>query len=78
MDIESIGHGNNTSLLAAWLPWILQINPMVLLIETFRDCILGNPVDWVRWSGSAIMATGLMVVGCSYFRWVEHKFADII
>ncbi len=63
---------------SAWIPWLLQLNPMVFLIATFRDCVLGHSVDWVHCAIAATTSLGLMVVGCLYFRWVEHKFADII
>ena len=43
MDINSLAGGNSASQVSAWLPWLLNLNPMVLLIATFRDCILGQP-----------------------------------
>jgi lipopolysaccharide transport system permease protein len=78
MDIDSLPAKHDGSLLSIWLPWILNLNPLVLLIDAFRDSVLGNSVDCIGCLGAASMAAGLMIVGCFYFRWVEHKFADII
>ena len=78
MDIGDISNRSDMQQMSTWLPWLLSMNPMVVLIATFRDSILGQPVDWLRCGGAATIAFGVLIFGCSYFRWVEHKFADII
>ncbi len=78
MDIKNTPIQGGITGISTWLPWMLSLNPMVLLIETFRNCILGQPIDWLRFGGVAVLAFCVLVAGCLYFRWVEHKFADII
>jgi lipopolysaccharide transport system permease protein len=78
MDITKTPNQGGITGISTWLPWLLNLNPMVLLIESFRNCILGHPIDWLRLAGVAVFAFAVLLVGCFYFRWVEHKFADII
>lgn len=78
MDIKKTLIQGGITGISTWLPWMLSLNPMVLLIETFRNCILGHPIDWLRFGGVTILSLCTMLAGCLYFRWVEHKFADII
>jgi lipopolysaccharide transport system permease protein len=57
-----------------WLP----LNPAYGLIGAFRDCTLGNAIDWYSFGISAVVAVLVAVVGMLYFRRVERTFADLI
>lgn len=78
MDISNPPSQGGITGIATWLPWLLNLNPMVTLIETFRNCILGHSIDWMRFVGISVFSFVVLTAGCLYFRWVEHKFADII
>ena len=78
LDVSNAPTQGGLTGISTWLPWLMSLNPMVLLIETFRNCILGHPIDWLRISGTAMLSLFVLFFGCLYFRWVEHKFADII
>jgi lipopolysaccharide transport system permease protein len=78
MDITKTPPQGGITGISTWLPWLLSLNPMVSLIDGFRNCILGQPIDWLRFGGTAVFSFVALLVGCLYFRWVEHKFADII
>jgi lipopolysaccharide transport system permease protein len=58
----------------AWLP----LNPAYGLIDNFRRCMLGGPLDWYSLGLSAAVSIGILLLGCSYFRHVERGFADVI
>jgi lipopolysaccharide transport system permease protein len=57
---------------------LLLVNPMTSLIAAFRVCVLGGEIPWEAVGVATALATGLFLVGCSYFRWAEDGFADII
>jgi lipopolysaccharide transport system permease protein len=58
--------------------WILGLNPMSAIIESYRSALLGLPFDW-QMLGIAATIT-LVVLGYSIFSFhqVEKTFADII
>jgi lipopolysaccharide transport system permease protein len=60
------------------ISWLLWINPMTSLVSTFRAAAIGGRVPWAELSVALATAILAFVVGCLYFRRVEHKFADII
>lgn len=78
MDIKGAPIQGGITGITTWLPWMLSLNPMVLLVETFRNCVLGQPIDWLQFGGVAVFSLCMMLAGCLYFRWVEHQFADVI
>jgi len=57
---------------------VLLVNPLSGLIAGFRAAILGTPMPWIHLAFSGLSAIVILVVGCLYFRKVEHSFADII
>ena len=57
---------------------LLAANPMTNLVATFRDSVLGNPIQWGPFGLSAAAVAVLFVCGCLYFRRVEDGFADVI
>jgi lipopolysaccharide transport system permease protein len=61
-------------------PWrlVYALNPMVGVIDGFRWCLLGTPLDW-RVVGVSLAVVALMLwVGIAQFRKLEKTFADVI
>jgi lipopolysaccharide transport system permease protein len=56
----------------------LFLNPLVALIEAFRNACLGGPIDWMGLGIATALSTCVFLAGCLYFRRVEDSFADII
>lgn len=57
---------------------LLPLNPVYGLIHTFRQAVLGGPIDWYALAVSAAISVPLLLLACLYFRRVERSFADII
>ncbi|HLW64458.1 MAG TPA: ABC transporter permease [Gemmataceae bacterium] len=60
------------------IAWLLWINPMTSLVSTFRSAAIGGSVPWAGLGLALVAALFAFMVGCLYFRKVEHCFADII
>ena len=59
--------------------WILYLNPMAGIIESFRASILGHKaIPWPQLGFSAILTILLFVVGVTYFHRMEREFADVV
>ncbi len=58
--------------------WLLILNPMNGLVDTFRAAAVGGTVPWAGFGVGAAVAVVALFVGCLYFRKVEDRFADII
>jgi lipopolysaccharide transport system permease protein len=57
---------------------LLYLNPAQGFIANFRAALLGTPFDGLGLLASSTIGTGLLIVGCQYFRHVERSFADTI
>lgn len=57
---------------------VLAVNPVTGLVEFFRAALFGFPLPWEAFGVSTAVAAAAFVLGCGYFRWVEHRFADVI
>ncbi len=58
--------------------FIYSLNPIVAVIEGFRGCLLGTPLEWQWiWPGM-VTAVVLLVTGLMYFRKMERVFVDVI
>ncbi len=66
------------SLIPTQWRWLLYLNPMSGLIESFRGVFLGKTLDFVGLGISLGVALILFSVGIAYFERVERQFADII
>jgi len=70
--------GAVSGLPARW-QWLLALNPMTLVIDGFQWGVVGTPAPEL---GKALLSVAsmavLFVVGLSYFRTSEPKFADTI
>jgi lipopolysaccharide transport system permease protein len=61
------------------LQWIYVLNPMVGVIEGFRNALVGTPIFstdllWV----SLVTSLALLLSGLIYFRRMERTFADVV
>jgi len=57
---------------------IYSLNPIVAVIEGFRGCLLGRPLQWIFiWPG-IITAVLLFLGGTMYFKRMERIFVDVI
>jgi lipopolysaccharide transport system permease protein len=54
------------------------INPMAGIIGAFRSVLLDEPVLWDTLAVSLSVSVVLLLVGVTYFRNVERRFADIV
>jgi lipopolysaccharide transport system permease protein len=61
-----------------WLKQLLQLNPMMGLIASFRACLLGQDIPWAMLGFSGASALLFFFLGCFYFRRMEDSFADVI
>jgi lipopolysaccharide transport system permease protein len=57
-----------------WLP----LNPAHGLVVSFRQAVLGQPIDLLALGMSTLVSAALLLLGCLYFRRVERSFADVI
>lgn len=57
---------------------VYSLNPMVGIIDGFRWCLLGDPIQWQGVYISFIVTGLFLWLGVSYFRKVEKTFADNI
>lgn len=58
--------------------WILSLNPMTGVIDGCRSALLNKPFDWFNIGISAGISFALILIGLTYFKRAEHRFADII
>ena len=58
--------------------FIYSLNPIVAVIEGFRGCLLGRPLQWIFiWPG-IVTAVFLFLGGTMYFKRMERIFVDVI
>jgi lipopolysaccharide transport system permease protein len=62
----------------ARLRYVLPLNPAHGLIASFRQAMLGGPIEVYSLAVSGAVSVLLLLAGCLYFRRVERDFADII
>jgi lipopolysaccharide transport system permease protein len=61
------------------LLWILNLNPLVPLVENFRNAFLGSgAVNYVEIMASFAVSVGVFAFGTIIFHQVEKDFADTI
>ena len=67
------------SVIHEWLRQFYLLNPMAVIIDSYRRAILHNQApDWM-WLGYATLVTLVVVLGAyRYFKQVEKEFADLI
>jgi lipopolysaccharide transport system permease protein len=66
-----------TSLLPDWWRWIFSLNPMTIVVETFRWSLLSTaPTDFYISATSATIAAISLFSGLMWFRRRERSFVD--
>jgi lipopolysaccharide transport system permease protein len=60
------------------LYYCYSLNPMAGIIDGYCSAFLGQPIHWDALGVSLTSAAVLFVVGLSYFRRGERRFADIV
>ena len=58
--------------------FLYSLNPLVSIIEGFRVCLLGGPLDWFFIIPGLISGLIILVTGALYFKHTEHIFVDVI
>jgi lipopolysaccharide transport system permease protein len=59
--------------------WVIKLNPMTAIIETFRFGLLGNAsFSWGLLGYSFVCSIGVLIVGIFIFNKVEKTFVDTI
>lgn len=59
--------------------WILTLNPMTGVVESFKAAFLGTmPISWSGLAISAVVSIIVLILGLAYFLKTERFFADII
>ena len=59
--------------------WILYLNPMTGIIESYRTCLLGyKAVPVLGLTVSVVITLSFFISGVYFFRRMERKFADVI
>ena len=70
--------GFSSSVVTAQWRLLYALNPMVGVIDGFRWCMLGAPLDWRVVCISLAVATLMFWAGVAQFRKLEKTFADVI
>jgi homopolymeric O-antigen transport system permease protein len=55
-----------------------SLNPIVAVIEGFRSCLLGGPIEWQFIVPGLLTAVLVFISGAIYFRRMENVFVDVI
>ena len=67
-----------SNLVAEEWRYVYAINPMVGIVEGFRNSIFGTSQDWIMIGVSCVSLGVLLVFSLFVFSWLEDKFADVI
>jgi lipopolysaccharide transport system permease protein len=63
-------------LLPRQLHWAIALNPMTAVVEGFRSCLFGTPVDWNLLEVSALSAVLIGVAAALLFHRLEADLAE--
>jgi lipopolysaccharide transport system permease protein len=58
--------------------WLIQLNPMTALVESFRALFLGGPIPWQGLATSTAITAALLLLGVIIFNKVEKTFMDTV
>jgi len=58
--------------------WLIDLNPMSAIIESFRAMFLGGEVPWLGLANSAIITAIILGIGIVLFTKVEKTFMDTV
>jgi lipopolysaccharide transport system permease protein len=57
---------------------LYSLNPIVAVIEGFRSCLLGLPLEWAYIAPGIFTAMIVLLTGALYFRRMERVFVDVL
>jgi homopolymeric O-antigen transport system permease protein len=66
-----------TSMVPARYRFLFALNPLTGIIDGYRAAMFGVPVSWPILAISVLSTAALFMLGVSYFRQTERRFADI-
>lgn len=58
--------------------WLIELNPMTSIIQTFRAIFLGGEVPWGGLCVSGLVTLAVLLVGMVLFNKVEKTFVDTV
>lgn len=58
--------------------WVLQLNPMVGVIDAFRAAFFGRSVDWRSLAIATAVTLVVLIYSAFHFRCMEKTFADVV
>jgi homopolymeric O-antigen transport system permease protein len=58
--------------------WVLSLNPLTGLVESFRASLFGRPLPWLALAYSGIFTLVMLVYASYTFRRMERTFAEFI
>jgi lipopolysaccharide transport system permease protein len=58
--------------------WLLALNPLATVIESFRRVAASQAIDWRALGVAIAIAAALLVAGVAYFRSTEKAMADLV
>lgn len=64
---------------ATWRHWVLWLNPMAAIAETYRDLILvGQVQHWREWGIATVFAAIVFSIGFKFYQRLRSAFADVL
>lgn len=64
---------------APWQHWVLWLNPLAAIVETYRDLVLvGKMQHWGEWAFATILALLLFLGGLWVYQRLRPAFADVL
>ncbi|MGF1572803.1 MAG: ABC transporter permease [Sumerlaeia bacterium] len=73
-----IGFGENTDWVSPYLYFLLSLNPMAAVVETYRALLAGNAVNLVLLAKGTISALVFFIIGFQFFTAREKRLVDIL
>lgn len=58
--------------------WILVLNPLTGIIDSFRAALFGHAINWVSLAISTAITLAMLVYAAYMFKRMERTFADIV
>jgi lipopolysaccharide transport system permease protein len=58
--------------------WVYDLNPLAGIIENFRSCLFGPPMNRGSLITSAFITLALLFYSTHVFRRMEDQFADVV
>ncbi len=58
--------------------WLLDLNPLTGIIESYRACLFGKTIPWASLGLSTAISLAVLVGSAYFFKRMEKSFADVI